>query len=322
MPRKLIIGILIVLILGVAGGIAAVVVSRLRSTTQPEGATPGPAGQLPGAQPGSQQVLDPAGDDDNDGLPNAEEARWGSDPRNPDTDGDGTNDGDEVAASRNPTIAGPNDALPPGFEPGRELTPIGTAPTAAVAVDQFFERNLDLDLASKNYSDEYRAQFSEDRRTTETLTQYVQQQDIVTKLPTPVESRIQLEQGDTASVMREYLAVAGNLTPLTNSTVLGSALGDLFDRGETGTMLGMAFRVRSHQDSLIAQKVPRSAEPLHRLLLGYTELLAATYDIIAGYPDDEAKALVAIRQLEENDRTYIPLIVQELERVEQIAASL
>lgn len=35
-------------------------------------------------------------DSDGDGLPDAEEAQWGTDPFNPDTDGDGLTDGDEV----------------------------------------------------------------------------------------------------------------------------------------------------------------------------------------------------------------------------------
>ncbi len=35
-------------------------------------------------------------DDDNDGLTNAEERRYGTDPKNPDTDGDGLKDGEEV----------------------------------------------------------------------------------------------------------------------------------------------------------------------------------------------------------------------------------
>lgn len=50
-------------------------------------------------------------DDDGDGLQNWEENLWGSDPKKPDTDGDGTNDGDEAHANRNPAVAGPNDAI-------------------------------------------------------------------------------------------------------------------------------------------------------------------------------------------------------------------
>lgn len=52
-----------------------------------------------------------SGDRDMDGLSDWQEELWGSDSNNPDTDGDGTNDGDEIAADRDPTIAGPNDKL-------------------------------------------------------------------------------------------------------------------------------------------------------------------------------------------------------------------
>lgn len=45
-------------------------------------------------------------DFDNDGLSNAEEAVWLSDPYNPDTDGDGYLDGEEVFSDHNPLVAG------------------------------------------------------------------------------------------------------------------------------------------------------------------------------------------------------------------------
>lgn len=52
-------------------------------------------------------------DKDKDGLKDWEETLWGTDPEDPDTDGDGTKDGAEVESSRNPLTAGPNDAIPP-----------------------------------------------------------------------------------------------------------------------------------------------------------------------------------------------------------------
>ena len=54
-------------------------------------------------------------DTDNDGLFDWEEALWDTDPKNPDTDGDGANDGDEVKLKRNPLISGPDDALTDDF---------------------------------------------------------------------------------------------------------------------------------------------------------------------------------------------------------------
>lgn len=52
-----------------------------------------------------------ASDIDIDGLNGWEERLWQTDPNNPDTDGDGTKDGEEVVQNRNPRIAGPNDPL-------------------------------------------------------------------------------------------------------------------------------------------------------------------------------------------------------------------
>ena len=50
-------------------------------------------------------------DSDNDGLKDWEEQLWKTDPKKPDTDGDGALDGDEVSAARDPLLSGPNDLL-------------------------------------------------------------------------------------------------------------------------------------------------------------------------------------------------------------------
>lgn len=321
MSRRLIIGILIVLILGVAGGAAVLVATRLQQGAEPA-VTPTAPGQLPGAETGPQQVVDPTADNDGDGLTNGDEQLWGTNINNPDTDGDGFRDGEEVRARHNPTIPGPNDLLPEGFQPGRNLTPLETTTASPVAVDQFFERNLDLNLQGKNYTDEYRGRFNEDQRTTETLAQYVQEQEIITKLPTPLTQAVRVEAQDTAANLREYLAVAGNTTPISNPEAVASALGDLVTNNDAASVRGLALQVRLYQEQLLELHIPPSATNLHKLLLGYTELLAATYDVIAEYPQDAVKAAVALRQLETNDATYGPLILQEIERLRGVAAAL
>lgn len=52
-----------------------------------------------------------AKDTDGDGLKDWEEQLWKSDPANPDSDDDGTQDGLEIKNGRNPLVAGPNDKL-------------------------------------------------------------------------------------------------------------------------------------------------------------------------------------------------------------------
>ncbi len=52
-------------------------------------------------------------DTDKDGLTNREESYWNTDFQNPDTDGDGFLDGEEVASGHDPLKPGPNDVLGP-----------------------------------------------------------------------------------------------------------------------------------------------------------------------------------------------------------------
>jgi hypothetical protein len=59
-------------------------------------------------------------------LPDWEEELWGTDPDNPDSDGDGTPDGEEAASDRNPTSASANDTLPQG-----------SAATVAASIDAY-----------------------------------------------------------------------------------------------------------------------------------------------------------------------------------------
>src|SRR5687768_12166242 len=120
MSRGLIIGILILLIIGIIGGTAALIIQRLLPTDSTSSSPQPTSGLLPGTQEGTRLgTLDPLGDEDGDGLSNGDEQKWGADINNPDTDGDGFKDGEEVRANHNPTIAGPNDTIPEGFVPGQ-----------------------------------------------------------------------------------------------------------------------------------------------------------------------------------------------------------
>lgn len=319
MPRRLIIGILVVLILGIVGGTIALVVQRFRGDEVATLPTPSPGGLTP-AQPGSQQVTNPTGDDDNDGLTNAEEVLWGTSSANPDTDNDGYKDGEEVAANHNPTIPAPGDKLPENFQPGQNIQPL--APAAPLAADQFFEDNLDLTRQNVNLTEGYRDKYPEQERTPDTLVAYAKSQPIITKLPRPAVKSIQIAASDTPLALDSYLDIAGNLAVFSNRSVLAEGLDDVFSGGNPGIIYGQAASMRLHQKGLIARSVPPAAVELHKLLLGYTELLAATYEQIAQYNDDPVKALNGVYQLETIDQQYYPLIEQEVGRLKQLADQL
>ena len=79
------------------------------------------------------------GDRDNDGLSDWEEALWKTDAGNPDSDGDGTLDGEETRIGRDPLKAGPNDVTSAATA---ALRGVGTVPSAPIS------RNLTEDLVA------------------------------------------------------------------------------------------------------------------------------------------------------------------------------
>ena len=99
MGRKFFIVLLFVLIL-LGGGLFALWFVGQKSLAQKQA-----------ADTSTPFYLRDQADGDQDGLKDWEEKLWGSDPANPDSDGDGTTDGAEVIAERHPMKAGPDDQL-------------------------------------------------------------------------------------------------------------------------------------------------------------------------------------------------------------------
>jgi len=319
MSRRLIIGILVILIIGILGGTVVFVISRLRQDSGPASTTTTTSTGLATAESGSPVVTNPSGDDDADGLTNAEEVVWGTDPANDDSDGDGYLDGEEVAANHNPTIPSPNDKLPEGFRPGQNLQPLDLAP---IQVDQFFVNDLNLEADKANFTEEYRSRYSENERTQENLIAFAKEKPIITQLPTPRSESIRTVPNDTAIALNHYLDTASDLDGLISPTVMSQVFIDLFENDDVTTAYGLAVATRARQQTIAELPVPPSAVPLQRLLLGFTEILIATYAQMAVYNVDPAKALAAINQLDAIDRQYVPLIQQELIRLKALAVQL
>lgn len=319
MPRRLIIGILVVLIVGVIGGTAYFVIQRLRGPA-PVPTAQVTSGPLTEAPAGPQQVARPTDDDDSDGLNNADEALWGTNPANPDTDADGFLDGQEVANNFNPTIPSPNDKLPEGFQPGQQLTPLAEAP---VQVEQFFAEGLDLSGGTENLTEKYNQQFPEDQRTDATLLQFVNAQPIVTSLPRPRAESVRIAVADTPVAVNSYYSSFAEPNSLLNPVIVREAIfNHLITRGDPSYVYGLINQVQGYQEQLAAAQVPPSAAQTHQVLLGLSELMLASLNQIARYDEDQAKALVAMNQLDAAYNQYIPLVRQEFTRLAQLNTQL
>ncbi len=315
MRRFLAISIVVFLIFGIVGGATVFIVQRMRERGQVAQQSQEQFGQLKPAEPGSPQIVEST-DDDKDGLPNTEEQRWGSDPTNPDTDGDGYLDGEEINARHNPTIPAPNDLLPAQLAPPQPAPAVVGEPLKNV--DQYFAEGLDLTLGTKDFTEEYRQLYPAEERTNETLITYARQQPIITQLPSIADKPIKRVTDDSPAALQRYLAVAGNLTSFYPQQVFAEALVDLYQNNDPSAIRGVALVVRLHQQDLLNAEVPPSAEPLHKLSIGYMDLLLATYEQMARYPDDPVRSTVAMRQLEEIDRKYFSLIAGEVRRLQEL----
>jgi len=293
--------------------------------TQEESLAPGglrPAGQ---AENTITELPASEADSDGDGLLNVDELLWGVDPNNPDTDGDGYLDGEEVAANHHPGIPAPDDLLPEGFVPGRG------APGSLAAelnsdparYDHLFVENLNLNISSSNLTDDFRSEFGAEDQSRAAMNEFAERQTIIQTLPDPDDALVPEEGSeDTSARLSQYLGVADNPNVLANVTLYRQAQYNLTVHNNPGSMLALSQLVQTYRESVQGLPVPQSALGVHKLILGYTELLAATLDQIALWPDDPVKSMAATRQLEHIDTTYYPLIAQELGRLRSLQQSL
>lgn len=313
MSRRVVIGILILLIIGVLGGTIALIVSRFSTKPTQVSQTP-QTSTLPGANNGGQQVVDPTGDSDADGLTNADEKLWGTNPNNPDTDGDGFKDGEEVKSNHNPTIPSPNDKLPSGFVPGQNIAPLEGSAPSQTSFESFFADNVDLTGGKTNLTQEYARTVPDKEKSPVTFSQFVSKQPITTSLPKLNDAAIQTQE-DSPIALSQYLNSTGNLDAISDKSRLTIAIKDFLDTKNTYGFTTLAEAVESFQFKTQSQIVPKEATQYQKLVVGYCELVAATFRQVANYHTDQVKALVALRQLDAIDRQYFPLITQERSRL-------
>ena len=327
MPKFLVITIFAILLLGIVVGGAFLIWQQFGGSGTEEGT---PLQDIPGALfgtlPEAEQTESPTVDEsivdtedtDQDGLINSEEQIWGTDINNPDTDGDGYLDGEEVRANHDPRKPAPDDLL--------EQTSPSPAPVnaessglAANTVEEFFttDSDLDLTLGNSNLTDAYKEQYGE-TASPDTMTEFVNTQTINFLLPQPAPNLVAQGSENNAAIIRQYLTVANNPNILANDALYKQAQYDLQVKGNPGTMQSYAGLVRSYRAGLEQSTVPQEALPVHKLLLGYTELLPIVLDEITLWNQDPVKSMVASRQLEILDRKYYPIIYQELQRLEAL----
>jgi hypothetical protein len=308
MPRFIVIGIIVVVVIGVVGGVAFFVQQRFASN-ETELIEPDDSlfGELQPASEGSSQ----AGltDDDNDGLVANEEMAWKTDPNNPDSDGDGYLDGEEVIAKHDPTIPAPDDKL------------LGNAGLNKEEQD-LYVAGENLYVHSGNLTENYEQQSSNGEKSIEKMKVFADKQTVAGFLPPPNSALVPVGMPNTADSLARYVSLADNKSALADQEAYNAAQTDLRENDSAAAMQRLAEVIRGYREELLNASVPVSAVDLHKLLLSHTEAVAITIDQVAAWGNDPVKSLVATRQLEVLDRKYYPIIRDELRRLQQLRASL
>ena len=303
MSRRLIIVISIIVVLSILIAIGLFFISSLNQ--QQEAQTPSGRSSQTALTTSPAITVDSLGDPDHDGLTNAQESLWGTNPNNPDTDADGYNDGNEVANCHNPIVPSPNDKLPnckPGSGP--------TSGSSSTSPDAFFPVPVKKIAENINLTQAYATAVKDSDKSPVTFSQFISNQPIITDLPKVNESAIQKE-ADSQLALAQYMSVAGDINSITDKTRFQLAI-NAFLTNEDASQFGVfATTVSTFENTLKTLRVPPQASTYHKLLLAYSELLASTFSQIADYPHDQVKALVALRQLDAIDRQYYPQIIQQ-----------
>ena len=223
--------------------------------------------------------LSTSNDQDQDGLSDAEEMIWNTDPFNPDTDGDGFKDGEEVTSGHNPLKVGPDDLLD-STNATDNLTGLALAGLVEGSLKPGslnYEKSLN-DLANSVASG---IRFSKPKLfTITTLTDTKQNYTNYLKNLSPIFDKFLVVFIDELDTMPKKLEIMGQ-----------------FGLSEPGIINYYSAKSKSFKDitsSLEIMKVPKSWKDIHIALMEMTDGLSGANDSISRGPKDPIKAYAAI----------------------------
>lgn len=248
----------------------------------------------------SQEV---AKDSDNDGLPNWEEALWGTDPANPDTDKDGTSDGVEIKEGRNPLLAGngkTDKIVSPQSEKADATQILKLPSTLTEALGQeFFSEYMRLKQESNGELSEY------DK--TELVNSMMSGlNNFQNKISDYLKSDIKIASLDDEKTIKEYgnnlaLIIKKYFDPLpeTEMTIFAKALKESEGGSKESNLTNLepiANAYRNTAKEIVALPTPASFADSHLKLANYFNNIAKEINELQDFSKDPAQTMLAFKQ--------------------------
>jgi hypothetical protein len=236
-------------------------------------------------------------DTDNDGLPDWEEALYGTDPRNPDTDSDGTPDGKEVELGRNPLVKGPKDALASKDNPSATSTaPENLTLTDTFARD-FFTQFMSLQQSGTKITADNANQIASDYLKNKTLPNISARQYSAADL-----SLTDSDPTHLANYRDAITAVFGKYWPSGNTNEL-YIMQQAFTNSDTNALTGLSTIISAYQNTLsntLALSVPKLAVSLHLNVINSLSTYIETLKMIQSAYTDPLSGLVGLNAYQNN----------------------
>lgn len=252
----------------------------------------------------AQNVLD----DDKDGLSNWEEAIYGTDPKNADSDGDGFLDGEEVLSGRNPAKKGPNDLLAKQTGPlskKEEEQKTATDSFAKVALLNFANNQGSWDfsdLSPEQLDAKLKESFKGDPKAAEEF-QKAMRSALYDYIPRDFGKKIKIS--DTSSEKEEQIYMDNLRKVLTEASVksgkytgyLHEIISDAFQKKDFSQIDDAAAGYMFLYDNMLKLTAPKSVANIHRhgLLLFYETSIAVK--ALKNWEKDPVSAMIAIKKL-------------------------
>lgn len=261
----------VLLIFGIIAGVRTLI-----STQEPESEVTNSVV----ATPAPEQLVATT-DSDSDGLADEIEPIYRTDPNNPDTDRDGTSDGDELLQLRDPITAGPEDTL-------AALNEVG-------------------EIDTSTYTGRYIATFTPDASQAEVLSserlEAFIEQERQTLAPSALTPQVQTTTETGAAAIETYLAAIASSH---NDEIVAVTSEDITE----ALRIYLAERDRAPLDTVVQNlesnlavlqdiQAPEEAAELHGQLLAASEALLENTKLLQSMKEDFVGGLVGAKNIEE-----------------------
>ena len=220
-------------------------------------------------------------DTDSDKLPDLIENLYRTLPNNPDTDGDGTLDGEEIPLQRDPTITGPNDTLLDVSATG-EVTGVGTYTQKYLAT---LPSNLD----------------QEDLLTSARLEAFVEEYkgQLLPEIPV---STIKTTTASGEEAVSSYIAAISSVTNIQISAVTSAEIEEAHRLSYSGNqpqpLQDIVIKLENNVKVLQQVAVPAEAVQPHRQLLAASQSLASNVKLLQNMKTDFVGGLIGAKNIE------------------------